>query len=120
MTLRLNDKKKNAFLSNCFHFCWLGKYKVDVHFTKNFISVFTTNFAFCFEDDLPYVISKIGLVNSHKFYDVKKALDFFNLVTYTLVSDFQIKSTDDFDEFFDLNRIQGFQEWLPELHRYFK
>lgn len=119
-TLRCNEKKQNAFLSECFKFTWLGKYQVDIHFTKNFISVFTFNFAFCFEDDLPYVISNIGLIDSHKFYDVKKALDFFNLVTYTLVSDFSIKSSDDFSEFFDFNRIQGFHEWLPNLHSYLK
>lgn len=121
MTMRLNDRRKNAFLSHCFNFIWLGKFRVDIQVLKNKYQVFTKNFDFCFDDEhLPYVVSSFGLVKSKSFYNVKQALDYFNLVCYTLISDFNIKSQGDFDDFFDLNRPQGFVEWLPELHQYFK
>lgn len=120
-TMRLNEKKKNAFLSDCFKFTWLGKYKVDIFFSKNRYSVFTKNFIFCYDyDSLPYVVSHLGQNTCKDFFNARAAIDYFNLVCYTLISDFAIKSQDDFDEFFDLQRSQGFQEWLPELHHYFK
>lgn len=121
MTMRLNERKKNAFLSDCFNFTWLGKYRVDIQVFKNRYSVFIKNFTFCFDDDhLPFVVSALGQTSCKNFFNAKDAVDYFNLVCYTLISDFSIKSQDDFDEFFDLQRSQGFQEWLPELHRYFK
>lgn len=121
MTMRLDVRRKNAFLSDCFSFTWLGKYKVDIQVLKNRYSVFIKNFDFCFDNDnLPYVVSVLGNVSSKSFYNAKQALDYFNLVCYTLISDFAVKSQDDFDDFFDLNRCQGFNEWLPELHHYFK
>lgn len=120
MTLRLNERRKNAFLSDCFNFTWLGKYRVDIQVSKNRYSVFIKNFTFCFDNDtLPCVVSALGDVSCKHFFNAKDAIDYFNLVCYTLISDFAIKSQDDFDEFFDLQRSQGFQEWLPELHRYF-
>lgn len=120
-TMRLNERKKNAFLSDCFRFTWLGKYRVDIQVFKNRYSVFSKNFTFCFDDEhLPYVVSSLGETFCKNFYNAKEAIDYFNLVCYTLISDFAIKSQDDFDEFFDLQRSQGFQEWLPELHCYFE
>lgn len=124
ITLRNDTRKKNAFLSNCFNFTWLGKYRVDIFFTKDCFCVYKKNFNFIYGDfdegSLPYVVSTLGETFCEKFNNIKDALDYFILVCYTLVSDFSIKSSDDFDEFFDFQRIQGFQEWLPELHRYFK
>lgn len=121
MTMRLNERKKHAFLSDCFNFTWLGKYRVDIQFFKNKYSVFFKNFTFCFDDDhLPSVVSSLGITSCKDFFNAKDAIDYFNLVCYTLISDFEIKSQDDFDEFFDLQRCQGFSEWLPELHHYFK
>lgn len=120
-TLRLNERRKNAFLSDCFNFTWLGKYRVNIQVFKNKYSVFFKNFTFCFDNDcLPYIVSSLGQVSSVDFYNAKEAIDYFNLVCYTLISDFSIKSQDDFDEFFDLQRPQGFCEWLPELYHYFK
>lgn len=119
--MRLNERRKNAFLSDCFNFTWLGKYRVDIQVSKNQYQVFIKNFNFCYDDDsLPYVVSQFGITDCKSFFDAKHAIDFFNLVCYTLVSDFSIKSQDDFNEFFDLQRPQGFHEWLPELQHYFK
>lgn len=121
MTMRLDVRRKNAFLSNCFNFTWLGKYKVDIHVSKNYYSVFFKNFDFCYSDDnLPYVVSHLGFLQCKTFYNAKAAIDYFNLLCFTLISDFSIKSQDDFDEFFDLQRSQGFGEWLPEVQHFFK
>lgn len=121
--MRLNEKKKNSFLSQCFNFVWLGKYRVDIQFSKNRYSVFIKNFIFSECEtavcNIPYVYSSLGSTSARHFFNVKEAIDYFTLVCYTLISDFDIKSQDDFDEFFDFNRSQGFQEWLPELHRFF-
>lgn len=124
MTMRLNERRKNAFLSNCFNFTWLGKYRVDIQFLKNRYSVFTKNFNLCYCNtayfSLPYVVCDLGALHCKSFYNAKEAIEYFNLACYSLISDFAINSQDDFDEFFDLNRCQGFSEWLPELHRFFK
>lgn len=121
MTMRINPKRKNAFLSDCFYFVWLGKYKVDIQVFKGEYRVFIKNFTFSYDDNhLPHVVSSLGHVSSKRFWNVRYAIDYFNLVCYTLINDFAITSQCDFDEFFDLQRPQGFDEWLPHLHRYFK
>ena len=100
MTMRLNERRKNAFLSDCFNFTWLGKYRVDIQVFRNRYSVFFKNFTFCFDDDnLPFVVSVLGQTSCKDFFNAKEAIDFFNLVCYTLISDFPIKSQDDFNSF---------------------
>ena len=89
MTMRLNERRKNAFLSDCFNFTWLGKYRVDIQVFKNRYSVFIKNFVFCFDDDcLPSVVSSLGITSFKDFFNAKDAIDYFNLVCYTLITDF--------------------------------
>lgn len=118
--LNLNPKKKRAFLSDCFNFVWLGKYSVSIDFLKDGYKVFCRNFTFHQDDcELPYCISHFNHYDVHTFYDIKKAIDFYKLVCYTLISDFDIRSVSDFDEFFDLSRPQGANEYLPQIKKYF-
>lgn len=119
-TLRLEPSKRRAFLSDCFYFNWLGKYSVEIDFLANSYKVVCRNFTFHQNDcELPYCISHFDQYDIYTFYDIKKCIDFYKLVCYTLISDFDIRSVSDFDEFFDLSRPQGFNEYLPQLRKYF-
>lgn len=120
ITLRTDLKKRNRFLSDCFSFIWLGKYLVGLDFFKDSYKVVCRNFTFHQDSELPYCISHFGEYDIYNFYDIKKAIDFYKLVCYTLVSDFDIRNNSDFEEFFDFNRPQGFNEFLPQLQCYFK
>ena len=80
MTMRLNERKKNAFLSDCFNFTWLGKYRVYIQVFKNRYSVFIKNFTFCFDDDhLPFVVSALGQISCKNFFNAKDAVVYYNL-----------------------------------------
>lgn len=120
-TLRMNKRKQNAFLSKCFNFTWLGKYRVDIHVSNGKYSVFFKNFNLGFDEKgIPYVESSLGSISCKHSYYITDAIEHFNLACYALISDFKIKSQDDFYEFFDFQRLQGFNEWLPELQQFLK
>lgn len=120
-TLRINKKKKNQFLSDCFQFDWLGKFSIDIHFTETVITVNCVNFYLIKEDTIYNAISKFQAIQSHSFLTPKEAIDFFKLAVYTLISDLDVKSnTDFFEDLFNFNRTSGTIEWLPKLHNYIK
>lgn len=119
-TLRLNPNKRRAFLSDCFYFNWLGKYSVEIDFLKDSYKVVCRNFTFHSDEcELPYCVSHFNQYDIYHFTDIKRCIDFYKLVCYTLISDFDIKSISDFDEFFDLTRPQGAFEYLPQIKKYF-
>lgn len=120
-TLRINKKKKNQFLSNCFQFDWLGKFSVDIHFTETVITVNCVNFYLYKDNDIFNAVSKFQTIQSHSFYTPKEAIDFFKLVVYTLVNDLDVKSNTDFyEDLYNFNRTSGTIEWLPKLHPFIK
>lgn len=120
-TLRINKKKKNAFLSSCFQFDWLGKFSIDIHFTESFITVNCVNFYMYKDNDVYNCVSKFQTVQSFSFYTPKDAIEFFKVAVYSLVTDLDVKSNTDFyEDLYNFNRVSGTIEWLPKLHPFIK
>lgn len=120
-TLRINKKKKNAFLSQCFQFDWLGKFSVDIHFTESVITVNCVNFYLIKDNTIYNAISKFNTIQSFSFYTPKEAIEFFKVAVYSLVNDLDVKSNTDFyEDIYNFNRTSGTIEWLPKLHNYIK